>query len=333
VRALIDREAGCRFQGPVARLLDTRDIARPDVGDVVRDIFAHNTVPLEVAVDTSAPLIIDAAQIGHASLLSTSSYDLWLRRSERQTEEGIAFAIQRQGVAWFEYNDKPARYFTPGKLFITDQSAPYRYHARGTNASSSIEMGYTDLGLPVDVARKATERLAASPLYDLVTKHLIALHRDLDLIEADPAASLVIGATTDLLRALVASATDVHRYARPAQAEALLPMILAYTRQHLREQDLTPQRIARHRNISLRYLYKLCGTADIRLMDWIVQQRLEGARHDLGRPDRNALTIAAIARHWGFKDARHFSARFRQSYECSPREWRAGATTARRQTS
>jgi AraC-like DNA-binding protein len=308
----------------VARLIDTREIAAPDIGDIVHDLFANNTVPLDVAVDTTAPLVIDGAQLSHASLLSTYSHDLWLRRTERQTEEGIAFAIQRQGVAWFDYNDRPSRYVTPGRLFITDQSAPYRYYARGTNASCSIEMGYDDLGLPIEVARKAAERLPASPLYGLVTAHLIALHRDLDQIEADPAASSVIGATTDLLRALVASASEIQRYARPAVADALLPMILAYARQHLREHDLTPQRIARHHNISLRYLYKLCASADIRVMDWIVHQRLEGARQDLSRPDRNSRTIAAIAHHWGFKDAGHFSARFRQSYGCSPREWRAG---------
>jgi AraC-like DNA-binding protein len=130
-----------------------------------------------------------------------------------------------------------------------------------------------------------------------------------------------------LLRALVASASEVQRYARPAVAEALLPMILAYARQHLREQSLPPQRIADHHNISLRYLYKLCSGADIRLMDWIVQQRLKGAQQDLSHPDSKARTIAGIAHHWGFKDARHFSARFRQSYGLSPREWRASAAT------
>jgi AraC-like DNA-binding protein len=156
-----------------------------------------------------------------------------------------------------------------------------------------------------------------------VTTHLIALHRDLDQIEADPAASSVIGATTDLLRALVASASEVQRYSRPAIAEALLPMILAYVRLHLREPTLTPQRIARHHNISLRYLYKLCEGAEIRLMDWIIGRRLDGARQDLSRPGRDTRTIAAIAYHWGFKDPRHFSARFRQNYGLSPREWRA----------
>jgi AraC-like DNA-binding protein len=309
----------------MARLLDTREITPPNVGDVVHDVFAHNPVPLDVAVDTTAPLIIDAARLGQVSLLSAFSHNLWLRRAERQTEEDVAFAIQRQGVAWFEYNDKPSRYVTPGRLFITDQSAPYRYYAHGTNAACSIEMEYGHLGLPVDVTRKAADRLPASPLYDLVTSHLVALHRDLAQIEADPAVSSVMGATTDLLRALVASASGVQRYTRPAVAEALLPMILAYARQHLREQNLTPQRIARHHNISLRHLYKLCASADIRLMDWIVQQRLIGARQNLSDPDSNGRTIAAIAHHWGFKDARHFSARFRQSYELSPREWRASA--------
>jgi AraC-like DNA-binding protein len=307
----------------MARVLDTREVAPSNVGDIVHDIFANNVVPLEVAVDTTSPLVIDAALIDHASLLSTSSRDLWLRRAERQTEETVAFAIQRKGVAWFEYDDKSDKFVTPGKLFITDQSAPYRYHSRGSNRSCSIEMGYDDLGLPVDLVRKAVDRLPASPLYELVTSHLIALHRDLDQIEADPAASSVIAATTDLLRALVASASEVERHSRPAMAEALLPMILAYARLHLRERDLTPQRIARHHNISLRYLYKLCEGAEIRLMDWIIKRRLEGARQDLARPDRRTRTIAAIAYHWGFKDARHFSARFRDSYGLSPREWRA----------
>jgi AraC-like DNA-binding protein len=313
----------------MTRILDTREIAPPNVGDVVHDLFLQNTVPLDVSVDTTAPLIIDAARLGHASLLSTSSCDLWLRRGASQTQECVAFAIQREGVAWFEYSDRPTKYVTPGRLFVTDQSAPYLYHARGANASSSIEMEYGDLGLPIDVTRRAAARLPASPLYDLVTDHLLALHRDLDQIELDPAALSVIAATTDLLRALVASASDLPQYARPAIAEALMPMILAYVRQHLREPNLTPQRIARHHNISLRYLYKLCAHADIRLMDSVMQQRLQGARQDLSRPDHNTKTIATIAHHWGFKDSRHFSARFRQSYGLSPREWRAGAATIR----
>lgn len=308
----------------MTRLLDTRAVTPPDVADMVDEMFSRATVPLDVSVDTAAPLVIDAAQIGHASLLSSSLHDLRLVRGPHQTQEVVAFAIQRRAIGWLDRGDVQ-RCVMPGTLFMIDQSAPYRFSSRGANAACSLEMDYRDLGLPIDVARKAAPRLASSALYGVATTHLIALFRDLDRIEADPAAVAVIGATTDLLRALVASASEVQRYERPAVADALLPMIFAYVRQHLREQDLTPQRIARHHNISLRYLYKLCAGADIRLMEWIVDQRLEGARENLSYTDPYAPTIAAIAFHWRFKDARHFSARFRQHYGCSPRECRANA--------
>jgi AraC-like DNA-binding protein len=212
-------------------------------------------------------------------------------------------------------------------LFITDQSAPYRYSARGTNASCSIDMEYGHLGLPVDVVRKAAERLPASPLYGLVTHHLIALHRDLAQIEADPAAlvsyrshnRLVASAGRVSIGSAALRASGGSRSAAPDDPRLRAPAPA--------RAEPDPQRIADHHNISLRYLYKLCSGADIRLMDWIVQQRLKGAQQDLSHPDSKARTIAGIAHHWGFKDARHFSARVRQSYGLSPREWRASADT------
>ena len=110
---------------------------------------------------------------------------------------------------------------------------------------------------------------------------MLFVHDDLDRIKADPSAIAVVGATTDLLRALVASAAGIDHHARAALAQAVLPQILEYTRQHVHDPSLTPLRIARHHNISLRYLYKLCNGADIQLMDWIMEQRLDGARRDL----------------------------------------------------
>ena len=309
----------------VARLLDTRDIDPASVADVVHDLFAHNVIPLDVTIDTSAPLIVDGATIAHASLLSTEVKDMSLRRDDRQTAGGIAFGIQRTGSAWFDYHDRTHRHVTAGTLFIVDQTVPYRYDTSGVTDVCSIEMEYPDLGLPVDLTHKAAKQLPRSPLYRMVMNHLLGLHRDLTRIEADPAGPAVMGATTDLLRALVASAAEIDQFARPAMAEALLPRVLAYTRQHLRDPSLTPERIARHHDISLRYLYKLCAAADIRLMDWIFEQRLEGAKRQLVRPTRRTQTIAEIAHLWGFRDASHFSERFRRRYDMTPREWRANA--------
>ena len=61
--------------------------------------------------------------------------------------------------------------------------------------------------------------------------------------------------------------------------------------------------------------------SSLSLTQWIIAQRLEGARHELSliRSERN---ITAICHDWGFADVTHFSRRFRSAYGISPREWR-----------
>jgi AraC-like DNA-binding protein len=122
------------------------------------------------------------------------------------------------------------------------------------------------------------------------------------------------------VKALVLSAALDERSSRSALADALAPRIFAYVRQHLTDRDLTPVTIARAHNISVRYLYKVCDEAGVKLVEWIIAQRLEGARRDLTSPTQTGTTIALISRRWGFKDPSHFSSRFRHAYGISPRE-------------
>ena len=116
------------------------------------------------------------------------------------------------------------------------------------------------------------------------------------------------------------SAAGEEQSARSALTGALAPRVFAYVRQHLTDRDLTPVTIARAHNISVRYLYKLCDAADVKLVEWIIAERLEGARRDLTSPSRGNRTIAFISQQWGFKDPSHFSSRFRSAYGISPRE-------------
>ena len=304
-------------------LLDTRQIEPSDAGDTVHDMFAAATVPLDVAFDSRAPLIMEGAWIGSASLLSVSANDLRLNRSERQTQESVAFAVQRKGVAWFE-DARGQRQVTPESgLFMTDQTMPYRFRADGMSASCSFEIEYHQLGLPVDVARRAGERLGSSPLYQVVTNELTGLFHDLSRIETDPVAADVIGATTDLIRALVASAADVNRHARSARDDALLPLILAYARQHLSDPGLTPERLARDHRISVRHLNRLCAAADVPLMEWIWEQRLDGARCEMSRRRGSLSCVTAVAHRWGFEDAGDFAGRFKRHYGVTSIEWQA----------
>lgn len=75
-------------------------------------------------------------------------------------------------------------------------------------------------------------------------------------------------------------------------------------------------------HVSVRYLHLLFAQHRLGVREWIVRERLEGARRHLATdPPRNS-SIAAIGRRWGFCDAGHFARRFRHAYGVSPRKWR-----------
>ena len=151
------------------------------------------------------------------------------------------------------------------------------------------------------------------PLFQLVGSHLLALRADADLVS-----SSVEPARWAQPRRSSSKRSLCPRLARAVSAmalsDALVPRIFAYVRQHLTDRDLTPVTIARAHNISVRYLYKLCDAAGVKLVEWIIAERLEGARRDLTSPSRSNRTIASISQQWGFKDPSHFSSRFRNAY-------------------
>lgn len=91
---------------------------------------------------------------------------------------------------------------------------------------------------------------------------------------------------------------------------------------HLSDRELTANGIAAAHHISVRHLYTTWARAghELSLAQWIIDRRLQGARELLDT--RPFDSVAAIARACGFADTSHFSRRFREAYNVSPREWR-----------
>jgi AraC-like DNA-binding protein len=173
---------------------------------------------------------------------------------------------------------------------------------------------------PGQGAHTARRELAGEAPRSVVRGEIIWSWQDSAVLANDPAGSGVAVATTELIRALIASAIDDDRGPQEACGEALWSLVLAYVDAHLTERDLSAARIAAAVNISPRYLYKLCARHDLRLREWIIERRLRGARRELEGP--GSRTVASIARRWGFVDPAHFSGRFRHAFEMSPRECR-----------
>lgn len=128
-------------------------------------------------------------------------------------------------------------------------------------------------------------------------------------------------ATTELARALVASAGQDELGANDTWHETLDTRLTTYLEHHLTDPDLCAEELARVHHISVRQLYKLWSRGESP-SQWIIHERLEGASRDLSAPSNKRMTIAAVAHRWGFADTTHFSRRFREAYSMSPREWR-----------
>ena len=111
----------------------------------------------------------------------------------------------------------------------------------------------------------------------------------------------------------------------PVLADTLLTRVTTYVQQHLRDPDLTPEGIAAAHNMSVRQIYKAFAAAGTSLEQWIIDQRLEAARIELRTPAGRRRAVAATARACGFRDASHFSRRFRAAYGLSPRYWQHAA--------
>ena len=94
--------------------------------------------------------------------------------------------------------------------------------------------------------------------------------------------------------------------------------VARYINSHIDEQDLTPQGIATHFNVSLRQLYRIMSSAGSTPAAMIWKHRLERARVLLASSGQR-VPIIEIALSCGFKDGAHFSRAYRKAFGHSPK--------------
>jgi AraC-like DNA-binding protein len=213
-----------------------------------------------------------------------------------------------------------------GQLKCIDATAAFE-SCGWVGPGSCVTMGVTpqQLALPMDVIRRGAAQLHTSHLLPLVSAHVAATSRP--SLARNAGAAELGEATIELFRALLVSAAHDSAHEAAVLAETLMTRVRAYIRQHLRDPDLRPAQVAAAHHISLRYLYKLCRESGFSLEQWVIEQRLHGARQQLATSQSSEHGIASIARQWGFSDPAHFSRRFRAAYGMTPREWRLAASS------
>lgn len=308
--------------------LDTSHLPRADRAEAFHAALSSANVPAQVSHDGPALEIrarLQLWQLGPgADLFHNSSSGYRLVRAPRHLRvaapERVSLALHLRGSGEVVHNGE--RWDgTPTELRVLDLTSPYEYTTRGTSVAQSFTVDYDQLRLPARTVQSAIAGLAASPLHDLVHRHLVDLPRAAAHVEGTPAAAILGDATVQLVRALIVTASQDERLAGDALAESLFVRLTTYVRQHLAEADLSPARVAAVHNISVRHLHAVFAAHDTTLGRYVLHERLQGARRDLHRPGNPDPLIASIARRWGFADPGHFARRFRAAYGMSPRDW------------
>jgi len=313
-------------------LLDTTDIPRADRAEAFRVAMQEASVPCRV--EHWEPLDELQARMhlwpyGRAALFTTDASGFRLIRTPRhvgmESEPVLGVAFQARGRG--EFAQLGHEQLVQGDdLMLVDLTAPYSFGCAAGGSSRAFLVRYEELGLPVDVVRRATPRLRASPLHDLVRHHLQWMCASARELTADPGAAALETATVELVRALIVSAVGDEGRRAAVREETLVTRVRAFIGQHVSDPELTPEAIAATHNVSVRQLYKACAQAGLSLEQWIITQRLEAARADLASPAGLRRSIAATARACGFPNPSHFTRRFRRAYGVTPREWQRLAT-------
>jgi AraC-like DNA-binding protein len=312
-------------------ILDTRSLSPCDRFEAFQQAFSTSTVPTDVSLDSEdgrTEGLIELWNLGVTDVFQVSAPDISLTRTarhvRRQTADLVAIVVQRHATGQFAYSSGESVVNKSGEMTLVDLTSPHDFSWKGNGSAISFKYPYADFAVAPELVRKAVPRLRFSSIYHLVSDHFLRLAQDIEKLSVDASVPDIAHASLLLVRALIESVVDEGSTSRSSGSDTLWPLILAYVESHLTERDLTPGRIARANNISLRYLYKLGANHDVRIAELIVRRRLEGARRELQSTSKR--TIAAVAHGWGFIDPAHFSERFRHAYGESPREWRMSAT-------
>lgn len=106
--------------------------------------------------------------------------------------------------------------------------------------------------------------------------------------------------------------------APPSPAETLRQRVKAYIRLHLRDPDLTIDRIAAALSCSKRYLHMCFADEGLSITEFIWTERLEQCRRELESEALPGRTLTEVAFSWGFNSSSHFSRLFKKRFGAPP---------------
>ncbi|MGW6984920.1 AraC family transcriptional regulator [Streptomyces sp. NPDC054932] len=238
----------------------------------------------------------------------------------------IGVGLHTKGSAVIVQHDRAQR-CEVGDVFLVDLAHPYAVREHEDFRLHLFRLPRAALGLAEEAGDLpwGVHAPGADSVVRLLAPLLVTLAEAVETYPRDVAHRLA-GTVTDLLATLASGATSSARTAHGAvDANGgrvdLARRVRSFVNQNLGDRDLSPEMIAAHHHVSVRHLHKVFVNEGMTLGRWIQQRRLEECRRELARCGRPAVSVAAVARRWGYVNPGHFSRSFRAAYGISPSEW------------
>lgn len=311
------------------QVFSTRGVPAPRKAAAWNQMLGELTSAIEI--QPSDPLHFDGTlirrRVGPLTLFGIHCAGVRLRNgtSVRRSAARRSYQLLMPLQAGFTlaYGRRPAVEVGPGSFCLIDQCENYEViHGDGLR-TVGLELPHALMEARLaEPARHAgrvlrpeagAERLLAGLLRTLDSE-LTAMSGS-----TEPLPSLIAHSIMGFVAAAFADAATTDMQQRAATR---LCDFREYADTRLCDEAFRPADVARHFNVSERYVRMVFQAAGEPLSAYLLRRRLERAAGLLRHGQEAHRTITAIALECGFNSATHFGQRFRERYGMTPRAWR-----------
>ncbi|MGC0318356.1 helix-turn-helix domain-containing protein [Kitasatospora acidiphila] len=296
--------------------------------------LTRTLVPQAVTPRVRAPFSgqITSHRLGYLQVSTIEADPQRMSRTHRHIAQSdgtfVSVGLQSSGRGALAQDGRTA-HLAPGGLVVYDTTRPYTLDQPEAFRMHLFQLPRRVLAMPeADLHRvTATALPPDAGVAGVLTPFLTALTTSAGRFSPCVGEQLA-GTVGGLLAALISEQAAATGPADRGSAGCDMALrVRGYVNDHLSDRDLSPQTIAAHHHISVRYLHRLFEGEGTTITRWIQQRRLEECSRELARRGRVSPTVSAVAQRWGFVNAGHFSRAFRAAYGMSPREWRSATLT------
>lgn len=246
------------------------------------------------------------------------------RRTELRRRPSFQVLMPVQSEFSLVHGDRPSATVTTGSFCLIDRSAPYEMiHGDGL-CTIGIELprALLESCLP-QATRYAGAVIHPDSGASRVLGHLLRC------LGSELSGALEPGALPPMMARSIAGFVAAAFAERGDGAlrrgnAGRLSAFRDYVDACLGDGEFRPINVARHFNVSERYVRMVFQSAGESLSGFLLRRRLERAAQLLRSEFHGQQTITDIALECGFNSASHFGQCFRQRYGITPREYRTG---------